>query len=61
LGFSHNWVLDQWEAGKLPGFRIGDRKGAPVRFRLSEIEEFLDTKREGPRMSPGDRPLRPVR
>ena len=32
LGFSTGWVLDQWEAGKLPGFRIGTRKGSPVRF-----------------------------
>ena len=50
LGFSTGWVLDQWEAGKLPGFRIGTRKGSPVRFRLSEIELWLDDKKEGPRM-----------
>ena len=51
LGFSTDWVLDQWEAGKLPGFRIGDRKGSPVRFRLSEIEVWLENKKEGPRVT----------
>ena len=51
LGFSKDWVLDKWEAGELPGFRIGARKGSPVRFRLSEIEAWLDDKKEGPRVT----------
>jgi excisionase family DNA binding protein len=35
-------VLDWFEAGRLPGFRLGGRKGGPVRFRLSEVEAALE-------------------
>ena len=28
-------VLDRFEAGDLPGFRLFGKKGGPVRFRLS--------------------------
>ena len=35
-------VADWFERGELPGFRLYGRKGAPVRFRLSEIETWLD-------------------
>lgn len=38
LGFSPAWVQDQFEAGKLPGFRVGGR----LRFRLSEVEAWLE-------------------
>jgi hypothetical protein len=31
--------------GSLPGFRIGGRKGGPVRFRLSEVERLLESLR----------------
>jgi|SRR5215211_4498290 len=41
LGFSPAWVQDRFEAGDLPGFRISGR----LRFRLSEIEAWLETKR----------------
>jgi excisionase family DNA binding protein len=41
LGFSSAWVQDQFEAGKLPGFRLGGR----LRFRLSEVEVWLEEKR----------------
>ena len=41
LGFSPAWVQDRFEDGSLPGFRIGGR----LRFRLSEIEAWLETKR----------------
>ena len=48
LGISTSTVLDRWEQGHLPGYRLFGRKGGPVRFRLSEIEEVLDGWREGP-------------
>jgi excisionase family DNA binding protein len=41
LGFSPATIVDWYEAGKLPGFRIGGR----LRFRLSEIDLWLETKR----------------
>jgi predicted DNA-binding transcriptional regulator AlpA len=44
LGMTPDWVLDKWEAGLLPGFRLGSRKGAPVRFRWSEIDAWLETR-----------------
>lgn len=45
LGMSAGWVLDEWEAGRLPGFKLGDGKAAPVRFRASEVEAWLEAKR----------------
>jgi excisionase family DNA binding protein len=47
LGMTPGWVLDQWQAGRLPGYRYGG-KGSPVRFRLSEIEAWLEARRGGP-------------
>ena len=48
LGLSTATVLDRWEAGDLPGFRLFGRKGGPVRFRLSEVEAVLEDWRRGP-------------
>lgn len=48
LGLSAGTVLDWFEAGRLPGFRLGGRKGGPVRFRLSEVEAWLEEGRVGP-------------
>lgn len=42
LGVKAGTILDWWEAGKLPGFRLGGAKGGPVRFRWSEIEAKLE-------------------
>jgi predicted DNA-binding transcriptional regulator AlpA len=42
LGLSTATVLDRFERGDLPGFRLFGRKGGPVRFQLSEILEALD-------------------
>ena len=42
LGLSPSTVLDRFQAGDLPGFRLFGRKGGPVRFRLSEIEAALE-------------------
>ncbi len=41
LGLTQGTILDRWERGDLPGFRLFGRKGGPVRFRLSEIEATL--------------------
>jgi excisionase family DNA binding protein len=43
LGLSPATVLDRWERGDLPGYRLFGRKGGPVRFRLSEIETTLQS------------------
>jgi excisionase family DNA binding protein len=42
LGLSAGTILDWFEAGKLPGFRLGGRKGGPVRFRAAEVEAVLE-------------------
>lgn len=41
LGLSTATVLDRFERGTLPGYRLFGKKGGPVRFRLSEIETAL--------------------
>jgi excisionase family DNA binding protein len=48
LGLSSATVLDWFEAGRLPGFRLGGRKGGPVRFRVSEVEAVLEEWRVAP-------------
>jgi predicted DNA-binding transcriptional regulator AlpA len=47
LGLSAATVLDRFQAGDLPGFRLFGKKGGPVRFRVSEIEAALDGWRIG--------------
>ena len=47
LGLSPATVLDRFERGDLPGFRLWGRKGGPVRFRLAEVERALDAWRVG--------------
>lgn len=51
LGLKAGTVLDWFEAGRLPGFRLGGAKGGPVRFRASEVLAVLESWRVGP--SPG--------
>ena len=48
LGLSAATVLDRFEHGDLPGFRLFGKKGGPVRFRASEVEACLDSWRTGP-------------
>lgn len=45
LGYAPATVLDKWERGELPGFRLSSRA---VRFRESEIEAWLESRRGGP-------------
>ncbi|HXH89806.1 MAG TPA: helix-turn-helix domain-containing protein [Gaiellaceae bacterium] len=42
LGLAAGTILDRFERGDLPGFRLFGKKGGPVRFRESEILEALD-------------------
>jgi predicted DNA-binding transcriptional regulator AlpA len=41
LGVSAATVLDRHQRGDLPGFPLWGRKGAPVRFKASEIEALI--------------------
>jgi excisionase family DNA binding protein len=54
LGMSAAWVLDRFEAGELPGFKLS---GRAVRFRASEVAAWLEGKRRGtiPVAVPGHR------
>jgi excisionase family DNA binding protein len=61
LGLSSATVLDRFEAGDLPGFRLFGRKGGPVRFRESEILSALETWRFGAAAKPHDHSLTAVR
>jgi predicted DNA-binding transcriptional regulator AlpA len=59
LGLSASTVLDRFERGDLPGYRLFGRKGGPVRFRLCEIEDALASwrvERAVPERRPGHRP-----
>ena len=47
LGLSPSTILDRFERGELPGFKIG----SAVRFRPSEIEAFLEDCRRGPKVA----------
>jgi excisionase family DNA binding protein len=49
LGLSTGTVLDRFERGDVPGFRLyGGKIGAPVRFRWSEVEAWIESGRFGP-------------
>lgn len=43
LGLSPATVLDWWESGRLPGFKLSSRA---VRFRESEVIAWLEERRE---------------
>jgi Helix-turn-helix domain len=58
LGLRAGTVLDRFERGDLPGFRLFGRKGGPVRFRLSEVEAMLEDWRAG---AGGEAPATPRR
>lgn len=47
LGLSAGTVLDWFEAGRLPGFKLG----RSVRFRASEVEVLLEAQRVGGRVT----------
>lgn len=41
LGFKAGTVVDWFEAGEIPGFKLGGR----LRFRLSEVEAWMEEHR----------------
>jgi excisionase family DNA binding protein len=43
LDVTADTVLDWFEAGGLPGFRLTGRVGSPVRFRKSEVLAALES------------------
>jgi excisionase family DNA binding protein len=45
LALSPETVLRRWRAGELPGFRLAPNV---LRFRLAEIETWLEGQRNGP-------------
>lgn len=55
LGVSKSWVLREWQAGRLPGFRLTSRA---LRFRRDEIDAWLETHRG---IAPAPNQLRAVR
>lgn len=48
LGMSTRKVLTEFEEGRLPGFKINDTPNGRVRFRASELEAWIQTRRRGP-------------
>ena len=48
LSLSTATVLDWHEAGRIPSFKLGAGPGGPVRFRLREVEAWLEERRRGP-------------
>jgi excisionase family DNA binding protein len=48
LGFSAATIVDWSEGGKLPAFKIGGR----LRFRESEVEAWLEERRQPTRREP---------
>ena len=61
LGMSLAWVWDQFEAGQLPGYRMGGRKGCPLRFYWSEVEPVVESWRIGPKSARSERHLEEVK
>jgi excisionase family DNA binding protein len=48
LGVETTWVMKRWQAGELPGFRLSYKV---VRFRLADVEAWLEGRRGGPLVS----------
>jgi excisionase family DNA binding protein len=49
LGMSTRWVLTEFEEGRLPGFKMNDTPRGRVRFRESEVEQWLASLRRDPK------------
>jgi excisionase family DNA binding protein len=45
IGRSVSWVYHAVESGVLPHYKLGASRFAPIRFRLSEVEEWLQAQR----------------
>jgi len=55
LGFAADTIVDWAEDGRVPCFKIGGR----LRFRLSEVEAWVESQRRGPGAG-GDVPPTPT-
>jgi len=42
LGLTAGTILDRFERGDLPGYRLFGRKGGPVRFSADDVSAFLE-------------------
>jgi excisionase family DNA binding protein len=40
---SADTILDRWQRGEIPGYRIGGKAGSPVRFRESDIDALEES------------------
>lgn len=49
LGMSTRWVLTEFEEGRMPGFKMNDTPNGRIRFRESEVERWLESRRRGPK------------
>lgn len=49
LGVSARWVQSEFEEGRLPGFKMNDTPRGRLRFRESEVERWLESRRRGPK------------
>ena len=56
LNLSTGTILDWHEANRIPSFKLGQGPGGPVRFRLSEVLDWLEECRQRP--APSQRPER---
>jgi excisionase family DNA binding protein len=52
-GMKLSWIYANAEAEKIPHLKVGKY----VRFRLSEIDAWLETQRRGPRVAREGRPV----
>src|SRR3954470_7028679 len=57
LGVSRSWLYDAANSGRIPCVRLGSSDG-PVRFRLRELEAWIE---EGRVVPPHERGVRPPR
>ena len=53
LGVSPETVLRRWRRDELPGYRLASNV---LRFRESEVRDWLEMHRAGPRVAGGNRP-----
>lgn len=47
LGMSVDWMYEKAAAGEIPSYKYGGRR----RFRVSELEAWLQDQREAPRVA----------
>jgi hypothetical protein len=53
FGLSPDTVIDRFESGDIPGFKLYGKRGGPVRFRPSEVAAALESWRPRKAATPG--------